>query len=143
MATRFTIIDEEVIPFEDLEEDEHTPGPPEAIIALEIMGQLYDIVWAPKTLMQDAYGHSDEINQEIVLRSGLRGMQCLDTMIHEVTHAISAVSGVEMSELQVHTMGQAWAQMFKHNPELLVFIYDRLHEEEARDYQRTTRKQRD
>ena len=123
--------------------DEQEPIPPEATIALDIMGQLYDVVWAPRNIMQDNYGHCDEINQEIVIRAGLRGMQCLDTVIHEVTHAISAIAGVDMTELQVHTMGAGWAQVFKYNPDLLDFIADRLLEETARDYQRITRKQRD
>lgn len=118
------------------------PTTPTPMIALDILGQHYDIVWLPSQFMPDRLGHSDADNQEIVIRANLRGMQAMDTVIHEVTHAVSAITGVEMSELQVHTLGYAWAQIFRRNPELLVFIAERLTEEDQKDYQRRTRKSR-
>ena len=117
-----------------------TPTTPTHMIGLDILGQHYDIVWIPQQFIPDRLGHSDAESQEIVLRANLRGMQALDTLIHEVTHAVSAITGVELTELQTHTIGYAWAQIFKTNPELLVFIAERLDEEASRDYQRRTRK---
>lgn len=123
-------------------EQSKTPTTATHMIGLDILGQHYDIVWMPAQLLPDRLGHSDAENQEIVLRANLRGMQALDTLIHEVTHSISAITGVELTELEVHTIGYAWAQIFKSNPELLVFIAERLDEEHSRDYQRRTRKSR-
>ena len=116
------------------------PTTPTDLIGLDILGQHWDIVWAPATLTPDRLGHSDAENQQIVLRANLRGQQALDTLIHEVTHSISSITGVEMTELQVHTVGYAWAAVFSANPELLLFVAERLDEEAARDYQRRTRK---
>lgn len=114
--------------------------PPEATIALEILGRHWEVVWAPEFLTEDRYGHCDANNQIILMRSGMRGAQCLDTYIHEITHAISDSTDIQLTEHQVHNLGMAWAQIFRANPELLLFIADRVDEENARDYQRSTRR---
>lgn len=117
-----------------------TPTTPTQLIGMDILGQHYDIVWAPATLIPDKFGHSDAENQEIVLRANLRGQQALDTLLHEVVHAVSNITGVELSELQTHTMGYALASVLRSNRDLLPWIQERFQEEDARDYQRTTRK---
>lgn len=116
------------------------PTTPTQLIGMDILGQHYDIVWAPATLIPDKFGHSDAENQEIVLRANLRGQQALDTLLHEVTHAVSSITGVELSELQTHTIGYAMASVLRSNRDLLPWIKERFEEEDARDYQRTTRK---
>jgi len=140
-TTRFAIIDEEVIPFQELPGESMEPAaPPESYIGLDLLGQHYDIVWAPSTLMSDVYGTCDSTNQQITVRAGLRGMQALDTLFHEITHAISEISGVKLTELQVHTLGYTWGAVLKANPELLQYFADRLDEEYERDNQRRSRK---
>lgn len=119
--------------------------PPESaigLIALDILAQHYDVVWAPPEIIPDRMGHSDGNQQIIVIRQDLRGMICLDTMIHEIVHAISHITGVDISEQQTHTIGMGMAAVLRNNPELLPWIANRLLEEEHRDYQRQTRKQR-
>ncbi len=117
----------------------NTPTTPTDLIALDIMGYHYDIVWAPPTLIPDRFGHSDQENQEIVIRSNLRGMVALDTLFHEYIHAVSAITGVEVSESQTHMLGFALATMFKSNPELIEFTMERIQEEYARNYQQHSR----
>jgi hypothetical protein len=109
------------------------------LIALNVLGYHYDIVWAPHTLIPDRFGHSDLENQEIVLRSDLRGLVALDTLFHEYIHAASAITGVEVSETQTHMLGFAMATMFKNNPELIAFTLERIQEEYARNYQQHSR----
>ena len=121
-------------------EDMRLPDAPTHLIGLEILGQHYDIIWAPATLIPDKFGHSDAENQEIVLRANLRGQQALDTLLHEIIHAASHITGVEISELQTHMLGFALSAIIRANPELLAFIIDRLREEDLRAYQPTTRK---
>jgi hypothetical protein len=116
--------------------------PPEQYIGLEILGRYWEVVWAPEFLTEDRYGHCDANNQIILMRAGLRGAQCLDVYIHEITHAISDTTNIELTEHQVHNLGMAWASIFRQNPELLMFIMDRVREEDSRDYQRTTRAKR-
>ena len=119
---------------------DYTPTTPTTLIGLDILGQHYDVVWAPPSLIPDRLGHSDAENQEIVLRANLRGLQALDTLIHEMVHAVSHITGVEISEQQTHTIGFGLAAILKDNPELLQFTLDRIEEEYRKDYQRRTRK---
>ena len=122
------------------------PTTPTQLIGLDVLGYHYDIVWAPHTLLPDRLGHSDAENQEIVLRSNMRGIQALDTVFHEYIHAVSAITGVAVSEEQTHMLGFAMAVLFKNNPEMLEFTLERVQEELARDYQqqsRTARKNRE
>jgi hypothetical protein len=116
--------------------------PPEATIGIEILGRHWEVVWAPQFLTEDRYGHCDPDNQIILMRSGMRGAQCLDTFIHEITHAISDSTNIDLTEHQVHNLGMAWNAIFRSNPELLMFIMERIKEEEARDYQQRTRTKR-
>jgi hypothetical protein len=115
---------------------EHTTPTPTTIIGMTVLGQHYDIVWAPPTLLPDTLGHSDAEHQEIVLRSNLRGLQALDTMLHELIHAVSAITGVEITEQQTHILGWSMSVIMRDNPEILVWAADRITEELARDYQR-------
>jgi len=116
-----------------------TADVPEQTIGLEILGRHWEVVWAPEFLTEDRYGHCDPDRQIILMRSGMRGTQCLDTFIHEITHAVSDSTNIDLSEHQVHNLGMAWAQIFRANPDLLMFMQDRVQEEDARDYQRRSR----
>lgn len=118
------------------------PTTPTQLIGLDILGQHWDIVWSPPTLIPDKFGHSDAENQEIVLRANLRGQQALDTLLHELTHAISSITGIEITEAQTHTIGFAMAMILRDNRELLPWMQERFEEEDARDYQRITRANR-
>lgn len=115
------------------------PTTPTDLCGLTIAGQHWDIVWLPATFIPDRLGHSDSDNQQIVLRANLRGMQALDTLIHEYIHSVSAITGVAVSEEQTHMLGWAIADLWRANPDLLQFAADRIAEEEARDYQRSSR----
>lgn len=112
---------------------------PTQLIALDIFGLHYDVVWSPPTLTPDRLGHSDSEHQEIVIRADLRGQQCLDTLLHELIHAVSHATGVEISEQQTHITALGLASIVRTNPELLDWMAQRCQEEEARDYQRRTR----
>lgn len=97
-----------------------------------ILGNHIDIQWIPARLMTDSYGQSDQENQEIWVRDNLRGIQALDTVIHEMNHQISDLLKLDLTEAQVHGLGLAWANVFAANPALTTFIEDRVEEERQR-----------
>lgn len=97
-----------------------------------IMGNHIDIQWIPARLMTDSYGQSDQENQEIWVRDNLRGIQALDTLIHEMNHQVSDLLKLDLTEAQVHGLGLAWANIFAANPGLTTFIEDRVEEERQR-----------
>lgn len=120
------------------------PAPsPTTLIGLTVFGLHYDVAWVPETIVPDRLGHSDAENQAIVLRSNLRGVQLVDTLLHELIHAVSHATGVEITEQQTHITAMGLATILRQNPELLKFIQDRFTEEDQRDYQRRTRKNRE
>ena len=97
-----------------------------------ILGNHIDIQWIPARLMTDSYGQSDQENQEIWVRDNLRGIQALDTLIHEMNHQVSDLLKLDLTEAQVHGLGLAWANIFAANPGLTTFIEDRVEEERQR-----------
>ena len=97
-----------------------------------ILGNYIDIQWIPARLMTEAYGESDQESREIRLRDNLRGLQALDTALHEMTHQISDLLKLDLTEAQVHGLGLAWANVFAANPNLTTFIEDRVEEERQR-----------
>jgi hypothetical protein len=100
-----------------------------------VMGNYIDIQWIPARLMTEAYGESDHESREIRLRDNLRGLQALDTALHELTHQISDLLKLDLTEAQVHGLGLAWANVFAANPGLTAFIEDRVEEERQRKAQ--------
>jgi hypothetical protein len=82
--------------------------------------------------MTEAYGESDHESREIRLRDNLRGLQALDTTLHELTHQISDLLKLDLTEQQVHGLGLAWSNIFAANPGLTTFIEDRVEEEAQR-----------
>lgn len=116
---------------------------PTELIGLTVFGLHYDVAWVPETIVPDRLGHSDSDNQAIVLRANLRGVQLVDTMLHELIHAVSHATGVEITEQQTHIAAMGLATILRQNPELLPWIALRFEEEDRRDYQRRTRKNRE
>jgi hypothetical protein len=108
------------------------PPHPTTYTQIEILGNVTDIQWIPQRIMSGAYGEQDSTHREIRIQDQLRGIQCLDTLLHEVNHAISDLLHLELSEHQVHNLGMAWAQVFFANPELIGFIAERCEEEDLR-----------
>lgn len=115
------------------------PTTPTHLCGITIAGQHWDIVWLPATFVPDRLGHSDAENQQIVIRANLRGMQALDTLIHEYIHSVSSITGVAVTEEQTHMLGWAMADMWRANPDLVAWAQERIDEEAARDYQARTR----
>jgi hypothetical protein len=108
------------------------PPHPTALRQIEILGNVTDIQWIPQRIMSGAFGEQDLAHKEIRIQDQLRGIQCLDTLLHEVTHVISDLLHLELTEHQVHNLGMAWASIFMANPGLVGFITERTAEENAR-----------
>jgi len=108
------------------------PPHPTTYRQIEILGNVVDIQWVPQRIMSGAYGEQDFDHGEIRIQDHLRGLPCLDTLLHETTHYISDLLKLELTESQVHNLGLAWANIFFANPELVGFIAERCEEEDAK-----------
>jgi hypothetical protein len=109
------------------------PPAPESYTQLKIIGQAWDIVWSPAWLNPGQYAHCDADGQNIVMRAGLRGMQCADALVHETLHAIDCIYGLDMTENQIRLMATGLTQVFLDNPEYFGFLAERFHEELKRN----------
>ena len=111
---------------------------PTALRQIEILGNVTYIEWIPERIMSGSFGEQDSAHREIRIQDHLRGVQCLDTVLHEVSHMISDLLHLELTEHQVHNLGMAWAQIFSANPVMLTWIKERITEENERRIKRTT-----
>jgi len=105
---------------------------PTALRQIEILGNVTNIEWIPERMMSHAFGEQDLAHREIRIQDQLRGIQCLDTVLHEIFHVCSDLLHLELTEHQVHNLGMAWAQIFSANPDMLAWIKERTQEENAR-----------
>jgi Zn-dependent peptidase ImmA (M78 family) len=81
------------------------------------------------------YGEWFAKHHEIDYDKELIGGEKVNTLIHEILHAIVHVWGIkfnshEQEEDIVNTLGGALATLFKDNPELLLWVYNEFHGEE-------------
>ena len=108
------------------------PPHPTTYTQIEIMGNITDIQWVPQRIMSGAFGEQDLAHSEIRIQDHLKGMQCLDTVCHEIFHVISDLLNLDLSEHQVHNLGLAWSNIFFANPEFAAFVVERCEEEDQK-----------
>lgn len=115
------------------------PPHPTSYLQMDILGEAVDLQWIPTRLLDDAYGKCNVELREIQLRDNMNGLQCLDTVCHEIFHYISDKCNLELTEHQVHQLGMSWAMLFQDNPEFLGFVAERCTEEDLRRVVKGTR----
>lgn len=89
------------------------------------------IPWTHKeaTSMQ-RYGECSSFELKIRIDETLVPVQMVDTLLHEIGHAIYWAYNIEDEDKEeriVSTQATAWTQIFRDNPELLSFITQSLH----------------
>ena len=90
------------------------------IKTLKIVGKKYKLIYDAK--MQDDCGECDNNKQAITLKKEMPSDLELDTIIHEVTHAIDYQMNLEMSERQVHGVGAGLAAVLIDNPKFIDYL---------------------
>jgi hypothetical protein len=63
-----------------------------------VLGKRYDIKYLPVDKLPDVYGLCHKGDQRIEIRDGLPDGEEVDTVLHEVLHAILHGMGVQLSE---------------------------------------------
>ena len=87
---------------------------------LKIIGKRFKVVNDAK--MEDC-GLCDSQKHVITLKANMPPALYLDTLIHEITHAIDYEMNLEMSERQVHGIGSGLAAVFFDNPKFIDHLY--------------------
>ena len=74
----------------------------------------------------EAFGDFNYLSMRIRVDENLRGAVLVDTVIHELNHAIWAIGNLktekEEEERVVAVMASYWTQIFRDNPELIKWI---------------------
>lgn len=71
------------------------------------------------------YGECDNHKNIIKLDPDIKGFMLLETLIHEITHAIYwyyDIQDEDIEERVVSKLGVGWAQVYRDNPELIKLI---------------------
>lgn len=80
------------------------------------------IVESPAHWSEGGMGRASLIDQTIRLNDALPNDTRHSTLLHEVIHLISDLTGVELSEVQVDAVTQGMFTLLKDNPELVADI---------------------
>ena len=86
---------------------------------LKIVGKRYKIII--KEEFEDC-GQCDDAKQTLTIQKGMPKDLELDTLIHEITHAIDYQMDLKMNERQVHGVGTGLAAVLMDNPKLTDYI---------------------
>jgi hypothetical protein len=86
---------------------------------IKIVGKKYKLSYSSDP---DDCGSCDNNKQSITLKKEMPTDLELDTIIHEVTHAIDYQMNLEMSERQVHGVGAGLAAVLIDNPKFIDYL---------------------
>lgn len=83
---------------------------------LKIIGKSYQFSIVDKVDEEDSLGECNDLLQRILVKSGQKPDQLMDTIIHEVVHAIDYQMHLGMTERQVHSVAAGLTAVFLDNP---------------------------
>lgn len=94
------------------------------VAAFDVRIRVYDRLAA---IGDQRYGSFSGVEQLITVDLAVRPQKVLDTLLHEISHAIFWAYGIEDADKEeriVSALGTAWAQVYRDNPGLLPWISD-------------------
>ena len=99
---------------------------------VKVSGMVVDIVeWNPDVAnAKNRYGECDLRNNQIRVDVTQHRQHLLDSLIHEINHAIYYIYNIhdeDNEERTVSTISTAWNQIYRDNPLLCKYIFDFHH----------------
>jgi hypothetical protein len=89
------------------------------IKTLKIVGKRYKLIYDEKS---EDCGQCDDNKQQITIKKSMPSDLELDTIIHEVTHAIDYQMNLELTERQVHGVGTGLAAVLIDNQKFIDYL---------------------
>jgi len=83
---------------------------------LKIIGKTYNFQVVDKVDDADSLGECNDVLQRILVKSDQKPDQLMDTILHEVVHAIDYQMHLGMTERQVHAVAAGLTAVFLDNP---------------------------
>lgn len=85
---------------------------------VKILGKTYRISVVDKVDDEDSLGECNDVLQRILVKAGQRPDQAMDTVLHEIVHAIDYQMHLSLTERQVHCVASGLTAVFLENPRL-------------------------
>jgi hypothetical protein len=85
---------------------------------VKILGKTYALHVVDKVDDQDSLGECNDVLQRILVKSGQKPDQAMDTVVHECVHAIDYQMHLGLTERQVHCVAAGLTAVFLENPNL-------------------------
>ena len=98
-------------------ENEPHPLPP----SLRVLGKPFFLIEKDELIDKNLGYTQTHLGLVHILRS-LRYVEKQDAVIHELTHVISDLLGLRLTEKQVHGLAAGWHAVLSDNPELHQFL---------------------
>jgi uncharacterized protein YpuA (DUF1002 family) len=84
---------------------------------LKIVGKTYTLSLVDQVDDQDSLGECNDVLQRILVKSGQKPDQLMDTILHEVVHAVDYQMHLGLTERQVHAVAAGLTAVFLDNPD--------------------------
>jgi hypothetical protein len=91
---------------------------------LKIIGREYEVSYLEE--LKDVVGECDWDNLKIRIKTGQPPSLEIDTLLHEVVHAIDNAMQLNMNERQVYCMTTGLIATLKDNQQFLEYLYKAL-----------------
>lgn len=98
------------------------------IESIRILGKPYSVEYLPQQDMPECAGRTQNTTQRIQLCDGNAREYTLDTLLHEVIHAVEDATALEFEEDEVHALAGGLTAVLLDNP---AFVRLFLPEEDA------------
>ena len=85
---------------------------------ITILSHEYEIRLEDPAAWSDKYGHMVEGDQVIHINETAHPQQTVNTLMHEIIHAIDAMTTQSLEEKQVNTLATGLVAVFRDNPGL-------------------------
>ena len=85
---------------------------------VKILGKSYEVSIVDEVDEQGSLGECSDVLQRILIKSGQKPDQTMDTVLHEITHAIDYNMHLGLTERQVHCVAAGLTAVFLDNPNL-------------------------
>lgn len=98
---------------------------------VNIGGQSFNVVFQPVVKLDDGQpvqGYMSSHEGVIKIRESQPFLD-VDTLIHEIFHALEYKAGLEHNEYWVHRIATGFTQVLKDNPTVVKYIIERLKED--------------
>jgi ABC-type Co2+ transport system permease subunit len=97
------------------------------LTSIKIFGKPFEVKFLEDDFESNTLGLCRSVGNSITILEGMTPAEELDTVLHELLHAISHVMSVpfpnqEAEEVVVHMIGTGLAGVFLDNPSLLAYI---------------------